>query len=439
MAIFYRYLRHYWKLVAAALGLAAVNQVFSLLDPLIFRHIIDSYATRYREYSSAQFLRGVSVLLGAAVGVAFVSRLAKNFQDYFVNLITQQVGARIYADGVRHSLELPYTLFEDQRSGETLGKLQKVRSDVERFISLAVNMVFTTLIGLVFVMIYASRVHWSVAPAYLLTVPLLGGLSSVLSRKIKEVQKRIVRETTALAGATTESLRNIELVKSLGLAQQEIERLNGTTDKILKLELEKVRYLRSLSFIQGTCVNFLRTSIMFLMLYLIFTQRITIGQFFSLFIYSFFIFGPLQELGNMINAYRETETSLENFEAILKLPVQSTPEHPVALTSLESLRFEDVSFQHSSASAPALSAISFCVARGETIVCRAVRCGENDTGETVSWSLRTENGPHLLQRHFGGSDRDRRSSRAHWICDARYAAVLGIHPGELAFRSARCN
>src|SRR5512147_88658 len=167
MAILYRYLRHYWKLVATALALAAINQIFSLLDPLIFRHIIDSYATRYREYSSAQFLKGVSLLLGAAVGVALVSRVAKNFQDYYVNLITQQVGARIYADGVRHSLELPYAQFEDQRSGETLGKLQKVRTDVEKLISAAVNLVFTTLVGVVFVMIYALRVHWSVAPAYL--------------------------------------------------------------------------------------------------------------------------------------------------------------------------------------------------------------------------------------------------------------------------------
>jgi ATP-binding cassette subfamily B protein len=367
MRVLYRYLRDYWKLGAAALALAAVNQVFSLLDPLIFRHIIDSYATRYREYSSGEFLRGVTILLGAAVGVAFVSRLAKNFQDYFVNLITQQVGARIYADGIRHSLELPYTLFEDQRSGETLGKLQKVRTDVEKFISTAVNLVFVTLIGLVFVMVYASQVHWSVAPAYLLTVPLLGGLSSVLSRKIKDVQKRIVKETTALAGATTESLRNIELVKSLGLAPQEIARLNGTTAKILKLELKKVRYLRSLSFVQGTCVNLLRTSILFLMLYLIFTQRITVGQFFSLFIYSFFIFGPLQELGNAINVYRETEVSLQNFEAILSLPPDPRPEHPVALESLESLEFDHVSFQHQSAAAPALRGISFQVARGETV------------------------------------------------------------------------
>src|SRR2546422_11727419 len=160
MAFRYGYRRHYWKLAAAALCLAAINQIFSLLDPAIFRHIIDSYATRHRDYTSSQFLSGVSLLLGAAVGVAFVSRVAKNFQDYFVNLITQQVGARIYADGIRHSLELPYTLFEDQRSGETLGTLQKGRTDVEKFISTAVNLVFTTLIGLVFVMIYAARVHW---------------------------------------------------------------------------------------------------------------------------------------------------------------------------------------------------------------------------------------------------------------------------------------
>src|SRR5678815_2640131 len=236
---------------------------------------------------------------------------------------------RLYADGIRHSLKLPYAVFEDQRSGETLGKLQKARSDTERFVAAAVNVVFTTLVGVVFVMIYAWKVHWSIAPAFLVTVPLLGLLSSVLSRRIKQIQKVIVAETTALAGSTTESLRNIELVKSLGLAEQEVQRLNGTTQKILKLELKKVKYLRSLSFIQGTSVNLLRTSIMFLMLYLIFDQQITVGQFFSLLIYSFFILGPLQELGNVINIFRETEVSLINFRTIL-----DTPKDPVSYTHL---------------------------------------------------------------------------------------------------------
>src|ERR1700681_205050 len=367
MRLLYSYLRRYWTLVVLALFLAAVNQIFSLLDPLIFRHVIDQYATRYREYTNGQFFRGVSVLLAAAVGAAFVSRVAKNFQDYFVNVVTQRLGADLYSDGVRHSLELPYQLFEDQRSGETLGKLQKVRADVEKLIGIAVNTLFTTLVGVIFVMIYAFTVSWIIAPVFLLTIPVLGVLSSVLSRRIKKIQKVIVAETTALAGATTESLRNIELVKSLGLARQEIERLNATTGKILRLELRKVRSLRLLSFIQGTTVNALRTSILFLMLYLIFVQKISIGQFFSLWIYSFFIFGPLQELGTVINTYRETEASLDTFQAILDIPIEAKPANPLHLGELGSLDFEDVSFTHQSASAPALSRVPFEAERGETV------------------------------------------------------------------------
>ncbi len=367
MNTLYRYLRDYWILVAVALVLAAINQIFSMLDPWIFRKIIDNYATKHNVYTRGQFIHGVTLLLGAAVGVAFVSRVAKNFQDYYVNLITQQVGARIYADGIRHSLELPYADFEDQRSGETLGKLQKVRTDVEKLINIAVNLLFTTVIGVTFVMIYSATVYWAIGPAFLLTIPMLGGLSALLSGKIKTVQRDIVRETTALAGSTTESLRNIELVKSLGLAQQEIGRLNSTTAKILKLELKKVRYLRSLSFIQGTFVNMLRTSILFMLLYLIFTLRITVGQFFSMFIYSFFIFGPLQELGNVVNTYRETEVSLQTFEQILAMKPEPRPANPIPVSELDTLEFRDVGFKHQTASQPALQQISFSVNRGKTI------------------------------------------------------------------------
>jgi ATP-binding cassette, subfamily B, bacterial len=367
MPLLIRYLKVHWPLVLLALLLAAINQIFSLLDPLIFRHIIDQYATKFHQYTTGQFIRGVSLLLGAAVGVAFVSRVAKNFQDYYVNVVTQRTGAQLYADGVERSLSLPYVVFEDQRSGETLGKLQKVRTDVERFITAFVNILFTATVGVVFVTVYALRVDWIIAPVFLMTVPLLGVISSVLSRKIKAIQKTIVVETAALAGATTESLRNIELVKTLGLARQEVGRLNTTTDKILKLELKKVRYLRSLSFLQGTAVNLLRTSILFLMLYLIFTQRITVGQFFSLFIYSFFVFGPLQELGNIINIYRETEASLNNLEEILQIPPEPKPPHPEALGNLETLDFERVTFEHRTANRPAVSDVSFRIERGETV------------------------------------------------------------------------
>ncbi len=367
MKLLLEYLKNYKSLIFLALLLAAVNQVFSLLDPWIFRKIIDTYVTRYQEYTTEEFFKGAGLLILAAMGVAMVSRIAKNFQDYYVNVITQRLGAKIYSDGLAHSLELPYSVFEDQRSGETLGILQKVRTDSEKLITALINIVFTSLVGVTFVFIYAINIHWSIAVVYISVIPVLGVISSVLSKKIKVVQKAIVSETTILAGSTTESLRNIELVKSLGLSSQEIKRLNNTTDKILKLELKKVKYVRSLSFIQGTLVNLLRNMILLLMLYLIFAGRISVGEFFSLFIYSFFIFGPLQELGNIINIYRETEVSLENFKAILSSPKEKKPEKPTILGRITKLKFDTVSFKHQSSNRNALENISFETEKGQTI------------------------------------------------------------------------
>ncbi len=367
MKILYTYLKNYWKLIALALTLAAINQIFSLLDPYVFKKIVDEYAFSPKKFTNEQYIKGIGFLILLSMGAAMISRIAKNFQDYFVNVITQQLGAQIYSDGLKHSLQLPYQQFEDQRSGETLGKLQKVRTDVERLISSFVSILFTSIVGIIFVMVYAFSIHWAIAPVYFAAVPLLGWISSVLSKKIKTIQKNIVSETTALAGSTTESLRNIELVKSLGLAKQEIDRLNGTTTKILALELKKVRYIRSISFVQGTFVNFLRSCILFLLLYLIFQDKLTLGQLFSLQIYSFFIFGPLQELGNIINVYREAEVSLQNFQDIISIPVEAKPKNPITINQIENLQFNNVSFKHQQSNHAALNNVNFTVNRGQTI------------------------------------------------------------------------
>jgi ATP-binding cassette subfamily B protein len=367
MKILFSYLKNYKSLIFLALFLAAINQIFSFLDPYVFRLIIDKYVTNYKNFTTDEFIKGAGVLILLAMGAAMVSRIAKAFQDYYVNVITQRLGAKIYSDGLAHSLELPYQVFEDQRSGETLGILQKVRTDVEKLVQAVINVLFTSLIGIIFVTVYAVTVYWLIAVVYFSFIPLLGILSSLLSKRIKVVQKSIVDETTTLAGSTTESLRNIELVKSLGLAQQEIGRLNTTTTKILGLELKKVKYIRSLSFIQGTFVNLLRNGLLFLMMYLIFSGRISVGEFFSLFIYSFFIFGPLQELGNIINVYRETEVSLNNFEKIMSTPKDKKPDHPIQVDKITKLEFDHVGFKHQSASTNALNGISFSTNIGETI------------------------------------------------------------------------
>lgn len=367
MKLLLSYLKPHWKLVVLSLLLASINQCFSLLDPMITGKLMDNYITKISSLTREQFITGVLTFLGLSISVAMISRIAKNFQDYVVNVITQKAGATIYSDGLKHSLKMPYQSFEDQRSGETLGILQKVRSDSEKLIQSFVSVVFTSVVGIVFVIVYSLRVSPWVGLIYLCCIPIIGIVSSFLSRKIKVIQKKIVGETTALSGSTTESLRNIELVKSLGLEEQEINRLNTTTIKILGLELKKVKHIRSLNFIQGTVVNITRTAMVFTLLLLIFGNTITIGQYLTFLFYSFAIFNPLQEFGNIILVYREAQISLANFDTLLKAPLEEHPANAKPLGNLNSVVFEGVKFQHLTALSPALSSVNFSVNKGETI------------------------------------------------------------------------
>jgi ATP-binding cassette subfamily B protein len=405
MKVLLSYLKEHRGIVVFALFLAAINIGFSLLDPYITGIIVDKYIVPTNlskgkvveiveklkgtdlkvldhnqtsklvdtviksmyNVSYHQFIVGILTLIGLAIGAAMVSRIAKNFQDYYTNIITQKVGAKMYADGLRHSLELPYQVFEDQRSGETLGILQKVRLDCEKFITSFISVLFVSLIGMIMVMVMSVKVNYQVTLVYLGAIPVIMFVSMALSKKIKTIQKKIVSQTTALAGSTTESLRNIELVKSLGLAKQEIERLNKTTYKILDLELKKVKYVRSMSFVQGTVVNFVRSTMVVILLMLIFKGTLTAGNYFMFLFYSFFLFNPLQELGNVIQSWREAEVSLGNFKSILSTPVDPKPAKPVVIEDLRKLTFSNVSFKHLTATRNALNNISFETETGETI------------------------------------------------------------------------
>ena len=374
MKILFTYLKPFKWLIVLVLVLSAMNTGFSLFDPIIFGKLVtlsNDYLKNPAEYTASRFFtqryNSVLWLLLASIGVAMISRIAKNFQDYFLNVVIQKFGAKVFTDGLQHAMKLPYQEFEDQRSGETLSVLQKVRTDTERFMTYFVNILFSVIVGIVFVGVFAFSIHWSLPPIYFGGIFLLVIVTNVLSRKVKVIQKNIVSQTNALAGATTESLRNIELVKSLGLTHQEVGRLNKNTYKILGLELTKVKRIRSISFIQGTFVNTLRQIILFMLLWLIFQDRMDAGQLVTMQIFSFFVFGPLQEIGNIILSYREAEASLINFKNLMQKKPEKQPDEPIHLGEIQKLEFNKVSFKHQTARQKAIDNISFSAEAGETI------------------------------------------------------------------------
>lgn len=367
MKIFWNYMRPHRWMILLSLFLAGIAQIATMTDPMIFGKIIDDYALHPNGRPENELVRGVLFWLFIAISIAMVARLSRSFQDYVMRLIVQRFGMQVFNDGLKQTLRLSFQEFEEQRSGETVTLLQKVRTDTERFINAFINILFSSVVGIGFLVWYAFNKHWALVPVFFIGVIVLGGLTSMLSRKMKQIQKAINKETLKMSGSITESLRNIELVKSLGLTFPEIRRLRIFTRNIYDLEMKKVKQVRTLSFLQGTTLNLLRQSILFILLWLIFRKILSPGELIAMQFISAIIFSPLQDLGNIILYYREAESSLQLFDQLMHKPVEDRPDNPIELGPLDNIRFENIVFQHQSATQPALDGISFSATIGDTI------------------------------------------------------------------------
>jgi ATP-binding cassette subfamily B protein len=367
MRILWKYLQPYRLPVFGALLLAGLAQIFLLYDPIILGRIIDDYTLNPGSKTEKELMNGVMILLGIALVIALAARLFLSLKDYYMRMVVQKFGMQIFNDGLKQMLRLPFQDFEDQSSGEILSVLQKVRNDTERFITSFINILFSSFVGIGFLVWYAFTKHWALIPVFLIGVVLLGGLTSVLSRSIKLLQRSLIRQNRQMSGTITESLRNIELVKSLGLTYPEIKRLRAQTQEIYELEMQKVKKIRSLSFFQGSILIVLKQSILFILLWLIFRKVLSPGELISMQFISTGIIGPLQDLGSIILSYREAEASLQLFNELMLKETEYRPEEPVDVGEIDHLRFANVSFRHRTATTNALERISFEAGLGDTI------------------------------------------------------------------------
>lgn len=278
MQLLFKYLRPHYPLITLALVLAGASQLLTLIDPVIFGKIIDQYGVNRQQLTEQELIRGVIKWLLLASGIAVLARLCKAGQDYVMRKAVARFGMFIFNDGLKQTLRLSFQEFEESRSGTTLSVLQKVKTDAERFINSFINVLFSSLVGVGFLVWYSVNRNWLLVPVFFVGVVLLGSLTGLVSKRIKGIQRSINRQTDRQAGVITESLRNIELVKSLGLTFAEIRRLNGLTAGIFDLEMQKAQKVSMLSFLQGNMLNPLKQSILFILLWLIFRKVLSTGE-----------------------------------------------------------------------------------------------------------------------------------------------------------------
>jgi ATP-binding cassette subfamily B protein len=360
-----RYALQHWPALLLAFGLATLTQLLVLADPQILRMIVDRYVMKLDTIPQDVFIRGVLTLIGLSVSISLSSRISRNIQDYTINRIARRIGAKLYAASIAHSLLLPFQVHEDLRSGELLHTMQRARLDAESGVTSAVRLYLGAL-AMIAVTCYAFYVHLLLGVLQIGLLVVVGLFTLWISRPIHRHQQQISAQSVAQAGSATETIRNVELVKSLGIEVQEIGRLEKVNEDILSLEEKKLRLVRLFTFVESSAMSLARATVMLAMLWLVYRREITVGEFLSMFLYSNTAFLPLVDLGSAVMRYQQARASFGQLNEVLSLPTQTTPASAMRVGPLTSIDFRDVSLAYPNGTA-ALRRVSFSLRAGETV------------------------------------------------------------------------
>ncbi len=340
------------RTVILILVLLVINNGFSLVEPYLFKIVIDKYLIHIGDVvrfpTPNSFVHGLLQLLAIWIGVAFVSRVAKNFQDYFTTMLSDRAGIRVFNHGFKHILDLSMDYHESKKTGEVMRKLTKAREDITKLIKIMSDKILQNSSTIVFVIVFSYIKQWRMGVLISLAVPIFVLTTTVIARKIKQLSLRINKEQEGLQGSAVQALDHIAVVKAFGTQQYEENSANRNNWRANALLKTQTTAWRTLMFVQGTLINFFRTAIVGYGTYLTYRGIMTPGDVVFFTFYAVSIFMPLYDLSDVYTAYQDGIASTERLLTVLN-EQPSVPEKKQGFHSDKpglTVEFRDVGFHY---------------------------------------------------------------------------------------------
>lgn len=346
-----------------------LSQSLSLIEPFFFATIIDKFmAHPYDFATSALFFRALTKIVLIWIGVAFLARTFKNLQSYYVQTVADRIGIRVLEHAYSHVLALPMEFHSREKAGEVFRKLSKARDDITSLFSVIFDKIFQNAFSIVVVFAIVFWKSWQMGLALFGFVPVFFIVTRLFNRKIQRTQVEINKINEQLFGSSFEAVSHIELVKAFSSEKEEASHLaHDNALSHLRLKKKSVAY-QTLSFMQGTVVNLARVVLLWYGAVLSFRGLLSFGNVILFNFYSFAVYQPLYDLGDISTKYSEGVAAVDRLQSVLAEPV--TIKNAPGATLVEKLsglvEFKNVSFSYGGGR-PILNNVSFRVEPGRKL------------------------------------------------------------------------
>ncbi len=393
------YLRPYRRQVVLGIGSLLLVNGLGVFLPWYIKLIIDDLSQNLAALSAQRIgLYALTVLIVSSLmmGIRVASRV-------WMFGVGRQVEFRLKQEIFEHLLTLQLSYFGRQTIGDILTRVTSDVENIRRLLGFALlnlaNTIFayaTTLPAMFGIDPRLSALALSVFPVMLVLVKLT-------STRLQQQQLRVQQQLADMSDLIQEDMNGITLIKVYGQEHHEQEEFRHQNQQLLQANL-RLALTRNLLF--PSLVALVSLSLLVLLAVggpQIASGALTIGDFSALTLYIERLVFPTALLGFTITAYQRGQVSLERIDALLGVE-PTIRDAPTALPLLlekvqgrieaRGLTFSFANFDFnsetgSSAAAPALDGLHFCIEPGQMVaVVGPIGAGKSTLANAI---------PHLLE------------------------------------------
>lgn len=347
-------------------------EAFRLLGPYLFKEILDTVSELSKErLNNLIFL----------IALMFIVYTLINVIDYYLDkkifnvLISTEKFLLIAAQEKLVFLSLGY--HEKENTGS---KIVKVQKGVDKLLNLLENFTFEvapTIFQSVFTFLLMLWFDWQIALVFITAVPIFIIMTHKLNKKLYPLRKKRHDQYEVASGKMTQSIININTVKSFVQEQREIKEYSKIQSSIYEDESKEWKLALRMNFFKNLVINTGRVAVILFGVYKTLNGTMTIGSLVFFITLSEKVYFSLFRISRTYDRIQEATTSVDRLTKLLEQETEvKNPRNGIRLKLKGKIQFDQVSFAYQNeknkASAnkktkQAISDISFGVEKGETV------------------------------------------------------------------------
>ncbi|AYA74967.1 multidrug ABC transporter permease/ATP-binding protein [Bacillus sp. Y1] len=352
-----------WKRYTVAITLLIFIGFVDVIPPKLVGMVIDDiHMGVISKEKIVQYLLAFFVLTVVSYGVTYIW-MYQLFGGAFL------IERKLRSQFMRHLFKMTPTFFEKNRTGDLMARATNDLKAISTTAGFGIlTLVDSTAFMLTIVAMMTIFISWELTLAAVLPLPIMAVLINYYGNTIHKKFMSAQDAFGELNDRVLESVSGVRVIRAYVQEREDQERFHNMTEDVYKKNVAvakidslfnpTIKVLVGLSYVIGLGFGS----------YLVFHNRLTLGELVSFNVYLGMLVWPMFAIGELINIMQRGNASLDRVQETLSYqPDVSDPLNPKSDNNPEQIMFKEFSFRYPSSNVDNLSKINVDLKRGETL------------------------------------------------------------------------